>query len=992
MPIPSIGRRKFAASLVYLVCGWLTGAMAGDLGTSWSSRVWQVDDGLPAANVAGIAQTRDGYLWLATQAGLARFDGAQFEVVPIPVGRARPIIRVMLCDHAENFWLAVNGGAVIRFNPGTGAAQMFAVTNGLPDALALQMIETSDHAVWISYADDSVFCITPDNRVTRITSANGLNEDGTCSFTLDAHRALWFAKGLRYGFLNGNHFVTAGVLSERNPQILGARTGAIWICTPSQLLKTSSNNTPVTVAHFEADSNRMRPSALYEDVQGRLWIGTSSDGLFLLDHTNLLKIETSQNKIRTIIQDREGSLWVGTDGGGLNRLRPRVVELIGRDEGLPFETVRSMAEDKAGNLWVVTQDGALTRLPGGDWTIGQLVEDWPGGIAHCVVCDKQGAIWIGTYQRGLFRWQDGKFSRFDWHNGLGDGAIRSLMVDSRNDLWIGLENEHLVQRLHDGVFQTFKLPDNSRAVRAMTEDSAGQIWMGTLDGRLLRLSGNVLTEVTQPASDQSYPIRCLGATPDGSLWIGYAVKGVSRLKAGKFALIGPQDGLFDGNICALMPDDSGRMWFASDRGIFFASLMQLNNFADGRDDQVQSVFYGRDAGLPGLQGYYGYWPGALATRNGEILFPTHSGIAVVHPDNVRPNRVPPNVLVQSVLVDGKMISQENSHAVDLPPDHRRIEITFTAPSFVEPKEVRFRYRLKGWNEDWSEVERGHSAVFSRLPPGKYTFQVTACNNYGVWNEKGASFRFVVVPFFWQSWWFRVTIVLMLMVVLAAAVRYISLRHVRQMMKQVEQQAALQKERIRIAQDMHDELGARFTQISLLGGLSRNAIDKPDQAQDFLGQISRVAQAGVKSLDEIVWAVNPRNDTLPDLLDYTGQYARDFINSAGLQCRLDFPDALPPIKISGDIRHAAFLIVKESLNNVVKHAQANHVRIGFEISEGAMLWRIEDDGKGFEPAADNALDDGLRNIRLRAATLGGRAEITGQPGKGTRVAVRIPLHK
>jgi len=566
------------------------------------------------------------------------------------------------------------------------------------------------------------------------------------------------------------------------------------------------------------------------------------------------------------------------------------------------------------------------------------------------------------------------------------------MVDSRNDLWIGLDTGQSVQRFHDGQFQSFKQPANSRAVRAMAEDSTGQIWLGTLDGRLLRVDGEKLSEVPQPAADTTYPIRCLSPTKDGSVWIGYEANGLCRLKAGKISHIGRENGLFDENVCALMPDANGRMWFASDRGIFYVSLKQLNDFADGRINRVQSIFYGRDAGLPSLQAYYGYWPGALTTKAGEILFPTHSGIIVVYPDNVHANIIPPDVLIQSVMVDGKKIIPEANNAIQLPPDHRKIEVTFTALSFVAPEQVRFRYRLTEWSEDWSEVERGHTAVFSRLPPGNYTFQVIACNNYGIWNEKGDSFVFTVTPFFWQSWPFRMMAGLTLLTVLVVVIRHLLVRRVRQMMKQVEQEVALQKERTRIAEDMHDELGARFTQISLLGELSRSTLVEPEKAHDYLGQISRVAQAGVKSLDEIVWAVNPRNDTLSDLMDYIGQYALDFLASAGLNCRLDFPDVPSQRQISGDIRHTVFLIIKETLNNVVKHAQATSVKIIFEVTETEMRWRIEDDGKGFEEAPDNALDDGLRNIRQRASALGGNAEIKSPPGKGTWVTVNIPLRK
>ena len=964
-------------------------AAATEPGASWTKRVWQTDDGLPAANVTGVVQTQDGYLWLATQSGLARFDGVVFQPVPIPVGRARPIIRAMLCDHAENLWLAEDGGVLVCF--GADAARMFTTTNGLPDSQPLKMVETPDHSVWVSYADGSVFRITSGNMVTRLSDADGLKDDGTCSLALDANGRLWFAKGYQYGFFAAGHFQAAGTLPERNPQILCARSGELWFATPTQLAKSVSNAAPATVANFDTSVSRVRPTVMFEEVGGRLWVGTAADGLFLLDHTNLCKIETSQNNIRTITRDREGSLWVGTDGGGLNRLLPKVVELRGRDEGLPFETVRSMNEDRTGALWVVTQDGALSQLTGEDWETGQKIESWPGGYVHCVACDQQGAMWIGTFQRGLFCWRAGQFTRFGLANGLGSMSIHSLMVDSRNDLWIGLDAERLVQRLHAGKFQTFKQPSKSRAVRAMAEDAAGTIWLGTMDGRLLRVVGDQLLEVVQPGSEL-HPIRCLCPTPDGSLWIGYAVNGVSRWQAGKISHVGPENGLFDGNICALMPDENGRMWFASDRGIFYTSLAQLNLAANNHTNRVQSIIYGRDAGLPSLQAYYGYWPGAVRAHSGEILFPTHSGIAVVHPDRIRANTLPPKVLIQTVTVDGKKMPRTAGGAVDMRPDHRKIEVTFTAPSFVAPEQVRFRYRLDGWNEDWSELERGFPAVFSRLPPGDYTFQVTACNNYGVWNQTGDSCVFRVAPFFWQHWLFRIAVALVFLTGVAVVVRHFSLRRVRQMMKRVEQEAALQRERTRIAQDMHDELGARFTQISLLGELSRTALAEPAKACDYLGQISRIAQTGVKSLDEIVWAVNPRNDTLHDLLDYTGQYARDFAASAGLQCRLDFPDAPANREISGDMRHGVFLIVKEALHNVVKHAQATRVKIIFELGETQMVWRVEDDGRGFAAAGDNALDDGLRNIRQRAHALGGEAEITSRPGAGTWVTVRIPLEK
>jgi signal transduction histidine kinase/ligand-binding sensor domain-containing protein len=977
------------ASAVLILCAGLAPVSGVESGRIWYHRDWQTEDGLPSGNVTGIVQTRDNYLWLATQSGLARFDGIQFEEMPIPAKGAHLLTRLLLCDHAEDLWLAQDRGVVVRI--GADASRIFTAADGLPDSLPLQMIESPAHEIWITYANRFVVRITINDQVQRVTAAEGLPEDGVCSLTVDGQGVLWFAKGAQYGFFRDGRFQKAGALSERNPLIFASREGFLWYCTSSQLLKLQTNATPVAVAEFDGGATRVKPSVLFEDSTGRLWIGTAADGLFLFDSTNLIKIDTSQNNIRALTEDREGDIWAGTEGGGLNRLGQKQVELYGPDDGLPFETVRSMAEDSAGDLWVVTQDGALMKLPKDDWPNGRKAEGWTGGQAHCIVADKHGVVWIGTYQHGLFRWQSGQFKTFTAQEGLAGLNVRSLLLDSRDGLWIGLESGHLVQRLDENRFQSFALPPDCGAVRTMAEDASGQIWMGTLDGRLFRVDGDKLLAVAQPSSVSSRPIRCMTALPDGTVWIGYAGAGVCQLRGGKLLRLGRENGLFDGNICALVPDEAGRMWFASDRGIFYVSLAEMNQFIEGRAPGVESIFFGRDSGLPSLQAYYGYWPGATVNNSGEILFPTHSGIAVVHPSRIHPNLQPPNVMIQSVLVDGRQIALDNrGHAASLPPGHRRIEIKFTAPSFVAPEQVRFRYRLEGWSDDWNETVRPRTAIFSRLPAGDYKFHVTAGNSGGVWNNSGASFDFIVAPFFWQAWPFRGIVALIFTAAVVALVRHFSFRNVRLKLRRAEQEAALQKERARIAQDMHDELGARFTQISLLGELSRNALAEPDKARDLLGQISGVAQVGVKSLDEIVWAVNPRNDTLPDLLDYTGQYARDFLAAANLRCRLDFPDDLPSREIPGDVRHAIFSVLKEALNNVAKHAQAVNVKIIFCLVDSQMQWTIEDDGKGFEQAPDNALADGLRNIAQRAAALGGKVDIRSHPGSGTRITLTIPL--
>jgi len=315
--------------------------------------------------------------------------------------------------------------------------------------------------------------------------------------------------------------------------------------------------------------------------------------------------------------------------------------------------------------------------------------------------------------------------------------VRCLLADRAGHLWIAYAGETVLQRMTEGKFQNYDLPAGSKAVRALVEDAAGQVWMANLDAQLLRVEGDRVVEVTPPAGGAPRPIRSLAGAPDGSIWIGYSAAGVGRLKAGKFSLIGAPHGLPDESICSLMPDERGWFWFGSDHGIFRVSQDELAAVADGHLAAVRAVGYGAEDGLPSLQGYYGYSPGAARTRDGRILFPTHSGLAIVHPSRVRTNLVAPPVIIESVKVDGEeMLRGGEPEKLRLSPGYKKLEVTFTAPSFIEPEKVRFSHRLKGWDEDWSEagVERGVS--YSRLPAGQYGFAVKAGNNAGVWNEQG----------------------------------------------------------------------------------------------------------------------------------------------------------------------------------------------------------------------------------------------------------------
>jgi signal transduction histidine kinase len=365
---------------------------------------------------------------------------------------------------------------------------------------------------------------------------------------------------------------------------------------------------------------------------------------------------------------------------------------------------------------------------------------------------------------------------------------------------------------------------------------------------------------------------------------------------------------------------------------------------------------------------------------------------------------PPSVLLKRVAVDDepaafyggpippgqdRVLELQNTRTeLRLNPGHRHVVFDFTAVSLGSPENVEFRYRLDGFDRRWLPT-KDRSVGYPRLEAGEYRFRVIARNSEGVWNEKGAELAFTVTPFVWQRWWFRIAAVGIFSVGVGGAVRYVSFRRLRRKLHALEQQSALEKERARIARDIHDDVGNRLTEISLLSELALRDGTTPKNER-YVQQISSTVRHVTDSLDEIIWAVSPRNDTLPSVIHYIGEFAIEFLHTARITCRLDLPDHIPARNVSAEIRHNLFLAVKEALNNVVRHAQARDVALKVQLTPAALSIGIHDNGRGFASSNVNAPGaDGLRNMRQRMEEIGGSFALRSEPGAGTEVTLAYP---
>ncbi|MEJ5238232.1 MAG: two-component regulator propeller domain-containing protein [Limisphaera sp.] len=977
-------------------------------GPDWAARVWQTDEGLPDNTVYGLGQSADGYLWVATHGGLARFDGVRFQEFSLThlSGVPNRVVRALYLDRGGRLWLGMDRGPVVCVEGGT--VRVYGAQEGLPDLRIEGFAEESDGTVWILYANGELARIRGP-QIRRYPTAAG-TPGGRVGLSSDREGRLWFARGRQWGLVRDGRFEVRHEGDEPIACLAAARAGGLWLATATRLLWSDGTNTVREVLRWPDSSRPVQPRLLWEDQTGGVWVGTAAHGLGRFEGGRFGWVPTSHREILCLAEDREGNLWAGTGGGGLNRLRPRRIELWSTAQGLPFESVRTVCEDTNGRLWITTMNGQLAREGSTGWEDWTARADWPGGAAVCVAAHPSGGVWVGTRERGLYRWNGSWIRLLGRREGLADLSIRSLCVVGPEEVWIAAATRPVIQRWKEGKCLTFELPAGTRSIRAMTVDAAGDVWVGTADGLLLRVTGDTLRNETVLVDGRTPSIRALHATPDGAVWVGYAGYGLGRWWSGRWMRLTSAQGLGEDYISQIVADGEGRLWFGGNRGVFQATLADLNAAAHGTG-YVHSISYGRGEGLPALPATYDSAPGAVRRRDGRLVIPTRLGLAVIHPGALASEAGPPPVVVERVAVDDQTVALYDSrfplwnHPGPVPPDlrdgrwegrlppgHRKVEFEFTALTYAAPENVHFRYRMDGFDEAWVEAGARRVASYPRLPPGRYRFRVMAGTAAGVWNEAGAGVSFAVQPFLWQTWWFRLSAGAAFTLGVVAVVRWVSFRRLRHRLRLLEQQAALQRERARIAKDIHDDVGACLTQIALLCDLAQQGTGACSAAPGPWEKIAATARQAVKSLDEIVWAVNPRNDTLAQMIDYAGQFALDYLRLAGIRCRLDLPEPTPDQPMPSDVRHNCFLVVKEALHNIVKHAGATEVWLRARVEDGGLRMEIEDNGTGFDAAARVPGADGLRNMRQRMADVGGKCVIESRPGSGTRVRLFVPWQR
>jgi signal transduction histidine kinase/ligand-binding sensor domain-containing protein len=999
--------------LVLLAYGWAAAFAAEQQAESpfiievWGTQNRQPHKRLPQSSVIAITQTRDGYLWLGTLNGLVRFDGSRFTVFDEGNTPGLPSSRVVSLFEDSRGWLwvgtEVGGVAVIR----NGKVTSLGVGQGASEGRLMSACEDSDGAVWLYTADGRLWRFQDDKLTANVI---GDGRPGGCrSVIFERGGPVWV--GTDWGQMaleqpartNPARFQVIGELpAGKLDFLLASARGGYWRLADNRIEKWDGARCERLLGPYPwADIPGARITCACEDADGHLIVGTLNAGVYSFDETGAVthigRAEgLSHLGVLSVCVDREGCLWVGTDGGGLNRVKRRVGEVL---PGTRSWVVQTACEDAEGGLWVGSNGSGVAHASDGRFDQYGMTNGLLSPNVWSVFADRSRHVWVGTRgPGGLYQFNAGQFGLVPVAGAFGLDVF-ALHQDRSGRLWVGMPNG--VGCLSGNSWQLFTTRDGLSAdvVRAVADDAEGNVWIGTVGGGLNRLRDGRFTSYRKSA--ETLPgdnISALLVDADGTLWVGTG-SGLARYRDGRWTRYTTREGLASDSITSLVEDGEGYLWAGSNFGLMRLPKRALNDFAEGRAATVSCRVYDEADGLPTGECTSGSQPGALRTRAGKLWFPTIAGLVGVDPAHLKLNTNPPPVAIESVLVNGREQLTNGLRAplpamVQVPPGAERLEIQFTSMNLAASDRALFRCRLEGHETTWTEIREPRVARYSKLPPGRYRFHVTACNEDGLWNETGSALSITVLPPFWRAWWFLTLAFLSLLGAIVATVHMISTQRLQRQLVLMRQKEALERERSRIARDLHDQLGANLTRVSLLGELVESDKDQPSEVEAHARQISRTATETAHALDEIVWAANPANDTLEGLVNYICKYAQEFLATAGVRCRLEVPAQLPVTSIAPDFRHNIFLVAKETVNNVVKHAQASSARVRLAIESDRLVLEIEDDGRGIDGTGTQGANgrNGLRNMSRRMEDVGGTFYIGPGAGRGTLVRLTAPLNR
>jgi ligand-binding sensor domain-containing protein/signal transduction histidine kinase len=950
---------------------------SGSLLPEYVRHVWRTQDGLPENRIRAISQTPDGYLWIGTSGGLARFDGVRFVIYARfnTPAMTDDNIRALSVAKDGSLWVATDGGGLLHFRDGHFRA--FGPNDGLTNEFISSVLEDREGKVWVATR----------RGLFRLDGARFERVDKELQLSNIAFFGVYEGRDGRVlaGGPAGLFSMETGKLSparqnrelEQVYQIREARDRSLWLSTNHGLQVIGRDRS----LHWPHATSLI--GAIQEDHSGAMWIGTLGNGLFLVPSGQDVAVQVPtalpDNSVAAILEDREQNIWVGT-ADGLVRLSAPEVGLLNSRQGLPDDNVSTVYCDPHGSVWLTTVTGEVFRYTGGRLRPVHLPPPADRLRIRGSFEDHTGALWFGTDNQGAVRLAKGVVSRFTVADGLRNNGMQGFFEDSERNLWMGTTSG--LSRWDGSHFTNYYLEQGLSYgwIRAFAQDHNGDMLVGTDRGINRFHDGKI---VPDPAFAQLSPDRIWSILPESpdTLWIATRGAGLVRVRRGQTTRITVRQGLVSNSIFQIIGDRAGRLWMSGPLGLSSASLADLNSAADGKSASIAVLSYGTADGLESSQMNGGIQPSGCLAADGELWFPSVKGAVHFKPDSPRVSYDSP-VRLETVRIDDKTVA--SNAEVRMGPGRQRVEIEFTVCSFRAPGRVKFQYKLGGFDPQWTVATGRRAAVYDNLPPGRYEFRVTARDGSVAGASSEAGVVLVVQPHFYQTFWFY-ALAVAFAGVCAAGVFLLQERQAR------DRYNLRLAERTRIAREMHDTVVQGCVGVSTL---IEAAVGSARSDQELMLECLDSARLHLRlTLDEARQALTDlRHDSFENglpgaLLDLVQAVSRE----KGVQVTLEETGAMVPL---ADFTNRALLLVtREAIRNAVVHGAPAAVCVRLSYGSSAVRLEIQDNGCGLDATPARLTAEGhfgILGMRERIEQIGGSLEIVSNPGSGTTITAHLPL--
>ncbi len=994
-----------------------------------------VEHGLPSPYVTTIYQDSKGFMWFGTDAGLCRYDGQSFKVfknIPADTTSLAGNAVWSLCEDREaNLWVGTYTGGLNRLDLKTGKITRMASTSTLPAALnsvPIKALLVDGDMLWIGTFGAGLGLLDLSTNAFHLFTHDSLDPGSLpnniiFSITQDRAGTIWVGTGSGLcAFESSRQTFTRYVHDPRNPRslsnnivvtVLEDHRGRLWVGTKSglNLLDRSSGS---FTRFSTAPPARLSNGSVYAlglhcaSGDTSLWIGTDGGGVCRYDETTQSFLafmhaandntSISDNNITCLFTDRAGTLWIATLQGGVNRIdteRKNVRHWRHRPadpNSLPRGGVYSLAQDSLGTFWIGTITGGLCMFDGRRGVFQRYDQGPSIGLASndifALLTDHRGVLWVGTNDAGLLKF-DARAGRFIPFSGIASNhrrlvgvTIDELFEDRDGVLWIGTMGQGLNRYDPRADVLVRFLPNPSvphslshNRVTVIRQSRDGSLWVGTEGGGLNRFdpkSREFTHFRTHPTDSNSLSddlVYAIHEERDGTVWVGTS-NGLNRFNPATrvFKHYFARDGLASAYIKGILEDTKGNLWLITARGISRLS-----------PDRTTIVNFDHHDGFIN----YSFTDACIVSSTGHILVGGSEGVDLFHPDSLLENATPPTIVLTEFTVYNIPYSLPQAlpftHEIaSLEWNQNFFSLSFAVLDFTNPERNQYAYRMiKEGDHEWVSSGTARFANFTNLDAGTYVFTATGANINGVWNTEGVRLRITIKPPFWRTWWF-IALMVAFVVAILAIIYNVRVAHL----------LRIERLRVRIASDLHDDVGSSLSAIALMTDLVSRKLPPGSPERDRLASATAVTRNAADALRDIVWLINPEHEKVEDMLLRMKDAASKLL--VNIHHTFDSDEQGLSDTLDMELRRNIILIYKEILNNITKHAQATNVEITVRTSGGQFLLRVRDNGKGFDEATVKR-GSGLNNLRRRAAKMGGLLTIESAPGKGTSVELlaKIP---